>query len=199
MPFGLKNAPSTFQRAMDIILAPAKWPFAIVYLDNIIIFSKTLEEHFEHIQVVMKLCQAAGLSLKLRKCFFFQNKVDYLGHVVSPGKLAVSTKTCEDIKGQRIPSSITEIRAFLGLCNVYRRFVKDFARIASPLKERLKKKNMGGLPFQAFRREGDRGIRSPQNGALVRTGLGTSKGRTAVRARYRRMRRINRRGTQPGP
>ena len=72
MPFGLKNAPYTFQRAMDIILAPAKWQFAIVYLDDIIILSNTLEEHFEHIKVVMKLCQAAGLSLKLRKCFFFQ-------------------------------------------------------------------------------------------------------------------------------
>ena len=90
MPFGLKNAPSTFQRTIDIVLATAKWKHAIVYLDDIVIFSRNVEEHMEHIASILAMLRNAGMTLKLKKCYFLQQRVDYLGHIVSPGKLAVA-------------------------------------------------------------------------------------------------------------
>ena len=87
MPFGLKNAPGIFQRAIDIILATVCWQFAIVYLDDIIIFSKSLDEHLNHIRIVLSLLREAGMTIKLRKCYFLQQRVEYLGHIVAPGQL----------------------------------------------------------------------------------------------------------------
>ncbi len=90
MPFGLCNAPATFQRTLDILLTGYRWRSCLVYLDDVIIFSSTFDEHLGHILQVLK---GAGLSLKLRKCHFFSDKVDYLGHVIRPGRLAVATRT----------------------------------------------------------------------------------------------------------
>ena len=84
MPFGLKNAPATFQRALDMILSGVRWTTCLIYIDNVIIFSKTLEEHIRHTDEVLGLLKEAGVSLKLKKFHFFQSKVDYLGHVVFP-------------------------------------------------------------------------------------------------------------------
>lgn len=82
--------------------------------------------------------QKSGIYLKLKKCFFFQQRVDFLGHIISPGKLRIADKPCDPIRGQILSKKITDARAFLGLCNVYGRFVENFARIAHPLTERLK-------------------------------------------------------------
>ena len=90
MSFGLRNAPSTFQRTIDIILATAKWQYAIVYLDDIIIFSNSVEEHLVHVSKVLDMLQRAGMTLKLKKCFFLEERVDYLGHIVSPCLLYTS-------------------------------------------------------------------------------------------------------------
>ena len=87
----------------------------------------------------MKALQEAGFSLKLKKCDFLKNKVYYLGHVVRPGKLAVAQKTNKAVEEFRLPETQTHIKSFLGLCNGYRRFVPNFARIAAPLKALLKK------------------------------------------------------------
>lgn len=83
-PFGLRNAPGTFQRTIDIILATSKWQYAIIYLDDIIIFSRNVKEHFEYTKSVLQMLSAAGMSSKLKKCFFLQDRVDYFGQVVSP-------------------------------------------------------------------------------------------------------------------
>ena len=139
MPFGLKNAPATFQRAMDVILASVNWKYALVYLDDIVIFSNTFEEHLQHFRSVLQLLQTAGVSLRLDKCTFFTKSINYLGHVVRPGKLAAAMDTCKAVEGFPEPRTITDVRSFLGLCNVFRRFVKDFARIAAPLNAMLKK------------------------------------------------------------
>ena len=139
MPFGLKNAPATFQRALDIILSGVRWQVCLVYLDDVIVFSKTYDEHVEHLDRVLTLLRDAGVSLKLAKCKFFQDRVEYLGHVISPGKLAVADKYADALRECEFPKSLTQIRSFLEACNVYRRFVRDFAKVARPLTEMTRK------------------------------------------------------------
>ena len=126
MPLRLTNA--TFQRAMDILLSPFRWKSCLVYLDDIIIFSKYWEEHNVHVDEILSVVEKAGVNLKLRKCECFVEKIKYLGHVVRPGTL----------------TQLTQLRSFLGLCNVYRRFVPHYAKIAHPLNQLLKK----GQPVQ---------------------------------------------------
>ena len=139
MPFGLCNAPATFQRTVDILLMKFRWRTCLVYLDDIIIFSKTLDENIQHVdEILIVLCEA-GMSLKLRKCHFFVKSVEYLGHVIRPGLLQVATRNVEAIERAQHPLTETQVRSFLGMCNVYRRFIKNFARIAAPLVELTKK------------------------------------------------------------
>jgi len=90
MPFGLTNASATFQRALEILLAGVKWQFCLVYLDDVIIFSQTEEQHIDHVDKVLKILHQAGVTLKLRKSHFFRKSVDYLGHKIRGNK--VTTK-----------------------------------------------------------------------------------------------------------
>jgi Reverse transcriptase (RNA-dependent DNA polymerase) len=92
LPFGLRNAPATFQRAIDIILSGVKWKTCLVYLDNVIVFSENRAAHLTHVAEVLTLLGNAGMSLKLKKCHCFSNTVDYLGHVIRPGRLGVAGK-----------------------------------------------------------------------------------------------------------
>ena len=98
MPFSLKKATETFQRALDIILAVARWQICVVYLDDAIVFSENLEQHLAQGDNVLTLLRNAGVSLKLKKCHLFQPKVYYLEHVVLPGKLKVATNTAAAFK-----------------------------------------------------------------------------------------------------
>jgi hypothetical protein len=139
MPFGLRNAPATFQRTVDIILSGLTWKSCLVYLDDIIIYSTSMEEHLLHLTEVLTLLGKAGLSLKLTKCHFFKETVDYLGHVIRPGKLAVAEKNTDALRKAQPPRTQTELRSFLGLCNVYRRFVPGFAKVSGPLNQLLRK------------------------------------------------------------
>ena len=133
MPFGLMNAPATFQRILDIVLAAYKWQTCLVYLDDIVIFSRDIESHFRHVEEVLMALQRANITLKLRKCDFFTEKIRYLGHIIEPGKLKIDEAVVAPLREAKHPMSKTELRSFLGLCNVYRRFVKDFSKIAAPL------------------------------------------------------------------
>ena len=140
-PFGVRNAPATFQRPLDIILSSVRWKNFLVYIDDVVIFSKTDEEHFSRVSHVLTLLEEAGVKLKLKKCFFFHQRVEYLGHVITPGRLSVandSKATCA-VREAIFPESITQLGSFLGACNVYRRFVKDYSKIASPLSDMLRK------------------------------------------------------------
>lgn len=175
MPFGLRNAPGTFQRAADVILAKVKWTTALVYLDDVIVYSRTKEEHYEHLRTVLSLLKDAGVSLKFPKCQFFQDTCDYLGHTITPGKLQVASKCQDAIRKAFPPRTVKELQSFLGLCNVYRRFVPNFARIAAPLTKKLRKgepQNFGDLDkaeSEAYERLRDSMI-SPPVLALPRAG-----------------------------
>ena len=139
MPFGLKNAPATFQRTLDVVLSPFKWKSCLVYLDDVIIFSKDEESHLRHLDEVLHALQLAGVTLKLAKCNFFTDTVHYLGHVIRPGTLSIDEVVTKALREVAIPTTQTELRSFLGLCNVYRRFVRNYTDIAAPLNRLLRK------------------------------------------------------------
>ena len=139
MPFGLTNAPACFQRALDLVLTKYKWKTCLVYLDDVIIYSNNLDDHVRHVDETLTTLADAGITLKINKCHFFQKEVEYLGHMVKPGTLEIDNTNVESLKHASPPSNKTQLRSFLGLCNVYRRFIEDFTGLANPLNKLLKK------------------------------------------------------------
>jgi len=127
LPFGLSNAPATFQRTIDMILGGLKWKSCLVYLDDIIVFSQSAGEHVEHLREGLHGAARRGFSLKAKKCHLFQEEVEYLGHIVGRGELKVQNKNIRGLKEASPPRCKKDPRSFLGMCNVYRRFVKDYA------------------------------------------------------------------------
>jgi Reverse transcriptase (RNA-dependent DNA polymerase) len=122
-----------FQRAIDIILSGIKWKTCLVYLNDAIIFSSSRDMHLKHGNEALNLLGKAGLSLKLVKFHFLKEAVDYLGHVIRPGKLAVAEENTAAMRNAPVPKTQPELRSFFGLCNVHRRLVPRFAAVAAPL------------------------------------------------------------------
>lgn len=141
MPFGLTSAPSTFQRCMNSLLAPYLGLFVYVFIDDIIIFSRTYERHLEHLEFVFATCRAANLRLKYKKCKFARSSVEYLGHVVSNQGLLPSPYNTQKLQMMAPPTSIDGVRSFLGMANYYKRFVPEFAEVAAPIIRLLRKEN----------------------------------------------------------
>ncbi|KAL5494037.1 hypothetical protein EMCRGX_G015306 [Ephydatia muelleri] len=141
MPFGLTNAPATFQRLMECILAGLTGEQCLIYIDDIIVFSASFPEHLERLTNVFLKLQDAGLKLKSEKCKFVQKAVKYLGHVVSAEGICPDPAKTEVVVSYPVPTSAKEIKQFMGLCNYYRRFVKDYSKIAAPLFKLLSKEN----------------------------------------------------------
>lgn len=133
MPFGLKNAPSIFQRAIDDVLRSHIGKLAHVYVDDVLVFSKTKEEHAEHLQMVMETLYAANMKISDEKSKFFMQNVEFLGHVISNGRIRVDPKKVETIEGYPLPQTLRQLRAFLGLSGYYRKFIKNYAAIVKPL------------------------------------------------------------------
>ena len=140
MPFGLTNAPGTFQRLMNKIMKPVLYESALVYLDDIIVFSKTLEDHIKHLETVFKILAEAGLKLKLKKCDFFKTEINYLGHIVSRDGVMPNSAKIEAITNYPEPTNAKELSSFLGLASYYRKFIRAFAEKAHPL-TKLTRKN----------------------------------------------------------
>ena len=141
MPFGLRNAPSTFQRALDIALSGVRWRICLVYIDDVIVFSQNREEHLEHLDTVLSLLKEAGIKLKLKKCFFFKDEVEYLGFRIRPGTLSAypDAKAIAAVQNATFPQTPTQMKSFLGACNVYRKFIRGLAHKSTPLTDMLKK------------------------------------------------------------
>ena len=140
MPFGLKNAPSTFQRAMDNILREFVGKFCLVYMDDIIIYSTSLQEHIGHLKTVFKKLEEFELKLQIDKCEFLCKEVGYLGHVVTPEGIKPNPDKIKVIRNWPLPKTEKDLRSFLGTLGYYRRFIKDLARIIKPMTEQLRKK-----------------------------------------------------------
>ena len=133
MPFGRCNAPATFQCLMDLVLAGMQWSQCLVYLDDIIIPGRSVEEHLRNVASVLKWLRAAGLKLQPAKCSFFQKQVKYLGHVISEEGVATDPTKTENVKQWPTPSTAEEVQQLLGLASYYRRFIQHFAEIVKPL------------------------------------------------------------------
>ena len=141
MPFGLKNAPATFQRLMENCLGDLHLNWCIIYLDDIIIYSKTPEEHVRRLEAVFKKLSKAGLKLKPSKCEFFKSEITYLGHVVSNEGIATDPKKIKAIQLWPRPETVTQVRKFTGLTNYYRKFIHNYAKVAKPLHQLVSGEN----------------------------------------------------------
>lgn len=139
MPFGLRGDPSTFQRQMDTLLTGAE-DFSAAYIDDVIIYSKTWEEHLDHLQEVFQRLRKAGLTLKQEKCQFAMATCSYLGHIVGNGHVQPDLGKVRAVRDFKTPNTKKDIRAFLGLVGYYRRFIPRFAELSACLSDLTQKK-----------------------------------------------------------
>jgi len=152
VPFGLTNAPATFQCVMNQILHPFLRQFVLVFLDDIVIYSKSFEEHMSHLEQVLAVLRTHQLYLKASECTFAQDSLEYLGHIISSKGVATDPSKIQAMLHWLVPASVTEVRAFLGLIGYYRRFVKHYGLVAKPLTQLLRVKKFHWSPDaqQAF-------------------------------------------------
>ena len=140
MPFGLSNAPATFQSAMHSLFHDLLDKFVIVYLDDILIYSSTIQQHQQHLDIVLNRLATHKWYCKLKKCDFAQTSVEYLGHIISNGTIQIDPSKMKTVTQWATPfKNVKEVQSFLGLIGYYRKFIKDFSAIAQPLHDLTKK------------------------------------------------------------
>ncbi|CAI7933648.1 unnamed protein product, partial [Closterium sp. NIES-54] len=142
MPFGLTNAPATFQAEMNHILRPLLDECVVVYLDDILIYSRDMKQHIEHLRRVFEILRREKFYVKLSKSEFALKKVQLLGHMVSAQGVHVDPKKIEAVRTWKTPENVKELQQFLGFANYYNRFVPHYAKIATPLTNLLKKNTL---------------------------------------------------------
>ena len=144
MSFGLTNAPGYFMYLMNSIFMEELDVFVIIFIDDILIYSKTQEDHARHIHIVLQKLREHRLYAKFSKCEFWLEEVSFLGHVLSKDGIAVDPSKVQDVLDWKQPQNVHEIRSFLGLAGYYRRFIENFSKIAKPMTELLK----NGVKFE---------------------------------------------------
>jgi hypothetical protein len=139
MSFGLTNAPAHFMYLMNLVFIPELDKFVVVFIDDILVYSKNMEEHEEHLCIVLQWLREHQLYAKFSKCEFCIDEVPFLGHVISPEGITVDTDKVQDVLDWKPPTSVTQVRNFLGLAGYYRRFILNFSKIAKPITKLMKK------------------------------------------------------------
>lgn len=134
-PFGLTNAPSCFERLMELILRGFQWENCLCYLDDIIVFGKTFDETLQNLKLVFDRLRETNLILKPKNCFLFQTEVIFLGHIVSEKGISCNPDKIKCVLNWPIPTNISEIKSFFGFSRVLQTFIDNFSDIASPLKK----------------------------------------------------------------
>ncbi|CAF5170284.1 unnamed protein product [Rotaria magnacalcarata] len=143
MSFGLTSAPATFQRLMDIVLAGLKWQYCLVYIDDVVIFSPTFEQHIKLLEKVFQALQSANLTLKASKYQVCRREMRYLGHIITQNGIKPDPDLIKSVKNFPQPKKIKDVQSFLGLTGYYRRFIKDYSKIAEPLQQQLRNSQKG--------------------------------------------------------
>ncbi|KAL5579059.1 hypothetical protein UlMin_011501 [Ulmus minor] len=133
MPFGLKNAPATFCTLMNQVFQDFLDKFVVVYLDDIVVYSSTMEEHKKHLEMVFQKLRENQLYVKREKCAFAQTRINFLGHIIERGQIKMDMKKVKAIQEWKTPANVRELRSFLGLANYYRRFVDEYSKTVAPL------------------------------------------------------------------
>jgi len=146
MPFGLTNAPATFQSYMHTALHDILDTFCVAYLDDILVFSRTRRDHTEHLKQVLERMRKAQLYAKLEKCAFYQDKIEFLGFILSSTGIAMDPDRVDTVSTWKEPETYREVQVFLGFCNFYRRFIYGYSAIAAPLTGLLKGSDKGRKP-----------------------------------------------------
>jgi hypothetical protein len=139
MSFGLTNAPAYFMNLMNKVFMEELDKFVVVFIDDILVYSKSVEEHEQHLRVVPGKLRAHKLYAKFSKCEFWLEKISFLGHILTAEGVAVDPGKVETVSNWREPTNVSEIRSFLGLAGYYRRFIEGFSKIARPMTKLLKK------------------------------------------------------------
>jgi hypothetical protein len=139
MPFGLTNAPATFQAAMNTIFQPLLRKSVLVFVDDILVYNKTLEEHIHHLQQVFDILHHHKLLLKKNKCSFAQQNLEYLGHIIGVNGVSTDPTKIQAVKDWPTPMNVKQLRGFLGLSGYYRKFIRNYGCLSRPLTDLLKK------------------------------------------------------------
>ncbi|UYV81678.1 K02A2.6-like [Cordylochernes scorpioides] len=139
LPYGFKNSPQIYHRAINQVMQKYKLNFVTHYFDDFIIFSDTLEDHLQHLQQFLTVCQHENIKLNYNKCSFFKTNIDFLGYTVTAGTFAPQTRNLDTISAIKPPTNQKTLQSFLGAVNVYNNFIPDYARLRAPLNKLLKK------------------------------------------------------------
>jgi hypothetical protein len=140
MSFGLTNAPAYFMYLMNSVFMLELYKFVVVFIDDILVYSKNEDEHTEHLDIVLQRLRDHRLYAKLSKCEFWLKEIKFLGHTISQDGISVEPEKVQEVMDWKPPTTVRQIRSFLGLAGYYRRFIPDFSRIAKPMTKLLKKR-----------------------------------------------------------
>ena len=146
MPFGITNAPTNFMCLMNNVLSKYLDKFVVVFIDDILIYSKVKEEHDEHLQIILQVLREHKLYAKFSKCEFYKDKIQYLGHVISKEGISIDPDKIKEIIDWLVREDLNDVRSFIGITGYYRKFIEGFLKIPNPIRHyRKREKDLSGI------------------------------------------------------